>query len=618
MLVLPLQEEEKESNSQSDYLMDTIRGFPPYNVPRRRPSKTESMKSSRKQSETFSSRESFFQTLTLIVHPIIILRLLCHKMFGSMLRRKIAHPTSPDRNSLTPPPISHSEICPPPLWSENANLGDMTERGQGTEQSRTSTNRNSTGASVSFSQQSGEVMSKFSKRVQVLMMTKERRRRGSQGAALEGEGGADDDSSQLRTRARTRRSGSMDKHLLRVGSSSKKRHSMHAAMTQAIKAIGDSLIQPLDDVTFSWPSSATVVARLQDSCTHLAPALDGGRKSRSFFHFPNLRDRSHSQGYITRLVDSASSDSLLMDSMKSSSQSIADAKGFLNKTKDKKSSAIRDFQRELINLPVFEVDTRQVKSPPLSRFSSVPDQLELLAHRDPLSFEDTQHNVSQSDSLTGTGNVPSQERNVLRERGMGVGGGRDVMDRGGNMTGNRYGSQPSVSGEGKVKRSAFRQEAIDHVGTEHDNFENMASTDHFTRASKLANTDPLITWDNAITTNHCSSDSLQNSEQNKQFNSQQNKTSTTIAVAPFSNTRPIDSASLQDIHVPLSECLNFSPVHYTDTLSKSSNASPSSSDALTPPQPQLISRPMTDAVVFRIAVATPCESPLSFSFASLH
>ena len=53
-----------------------------------------------------SFREFFFHALPLVVQPIIVVRLICHKVFGNMLQRKIATPppAPPTPNTSPYPP----------------------------------------------------------------------------------------------------------------------------------------------------------------------------------------------------------------------------------------------------------------------------------------------------------------------------------------------------------------------------------------------------------------------------------------------------------------------------------------------------------------------------------
>ena len=85
-------------------------------------------------------------------------------------------------------------------------------------------------------------------------------------------------------RTRTRRAGSMDKHLLRMGSSYSKRN-RSATMSLAIKAIGDSLVTPLD-LNISPPIFSEA-------------DLEYGKSKKNMFRFPSMKkeieiSRSHS------------------------------------------------------------------------------------------------------------------------------------------------------------------------------------------------------------------------------------------------------------------------------------------------------------------------------------
>ena len=79
-----------------------------------------------------SFREYFLHAVPLVVHPIIILRVLCHKMFGSMLRRK----TTYSAQNLSPPciPVLENESCPPraPLNAGGATEGAESKDKDGT------------------------------------------------------------------------------------------------------------------------------------------------------------------------------------------------------------------------------------------------------------------------------------------------------------------------------------------------------------------------------------------------------------------------------------------------------------------------------------------------------
>lgn len=285
--------------------------------------------------------EYFFEVLPLVVHPIIILRLLCHKMFGSMLRRKTAQqPLSPTTNTLTAPTFVETESFP--LWS-------------GRDTDATSSDSRPVTTSHMSTKKRSDVARKSNVHIQIATPLKPK---------LE-----EDDEFRLRRR-RTRRAGSMDKHLLHLGSA--KRRSINSAMTLAIKSIGDSLLQPID-LNISPPVASG------DAC-----ASDNRR--RILFQFPSLQKRSKSQGYITRIGDSTES---ILFSHRSSTSSILKPAEL----------ELKEFQRELINLPVFEMDVRGVNegaSISVSRFSSVPEQLEFLQSD---NAKEPQHDAKDLSSL---------------------------------------------------------------------------------------------------------------------------------------------------------------------------------------------------------------------------
>ena len=150
-------------------------------------------------------------------------------------------------------------------------------------------------------------------------------------------------------RVRTKRAGSMDKHLLRM-SSSYSRQNRNAAMSLAIKAIGDSLVTPLD-LNISPPLFSDA-------------DLECGKSKKNVFRFPSVKKKSKSQGHIAGL--SQSFDDTL--GMESSAQSLSKCP----------MNDIRELEKELINLPTYEVDPKRINlstSPLLSRSNSVPEHL---------------------------------------------------------------------------------------------------------------------------------------------------------------------------------------------------------------------------------------------------
>ena len=160
-------------------------------------------------------------------------------------------------------------------------------------------------------------------------------------------------------RTRTRRAGSMDKHLLTMGSSYCKRNRI-ATMSLAIKAIADSLVTPLD-LNISPPLFTDV-------------DLEYGKSKKIMFRFPSMKKKSKSQGHIAGLGQSFD-DTL---GIKSSAQSLSKCP----------INDIRELEKELINLPTYEVDPRRLNlstSPLLSRSNSVPEHLSAVSSPAPKS-----------------------------------------------------------------------------------------------------------------------------------------------------------------------------------------------------------------------------------------
>ncbi len=141
----------------------------------------------------------------------------------------------------------------------------------------------------------------------------------------------------------------MDKHLLRMGSSYKRNRS--ATMSLAIKAIGDSLVTPLD-LNISPP------AFLADM------EFGDGKSKRNMFRFPSMKKKSKSQGHLVGLGHSFEEEF----GLKSSKQSLGKFP----------HCDIRELEKELINLPSYEVDPLRLNhstSPLFSRSNSVPEHL---------------------------------------------------------------------------------------------------------------------------------------------------------------------------------------------------------------------------------------------------
>ena len=257
-----------------------------------------------------SFAETFFNAVPLFVHPIIILRLLCHKMFGNMLRRKNKISTQ----NLSPPPvIMANETCPP--------------------RSPNDTNEADTSAANS--------------KKEAL-----RKRRTNLHVQIASDKTDEDTTSTVIPRNRTCRAASIDKSLLRMG---------NGTMSMAIKAIGDSLVSPLD-------LNINKKSHLMDSGDIYAELKTVGGKR--MFRFPSMKKTrmSKSHGHLSQIGKSESEDLEDVD----------------HRSPD---HDVRAFQKELINLPTFEMDTgefghqtspllKRMDSPLISRCNSVPERLE--------------------------------------------------------------------------------------------------------------------------------------------------------------------------------------------------------------------------------------------------
>ena len=209
--------------------------------------------------------EYFFHAVPLVIHPVIILRLLCHKVFGNMLRRK----TQYSAHNLSPPCISSDKEAYPHMPSSSDG-----------EQSRD----DGIGADAP----------------PIISRRRSRRRVNLHVQIASPWSDSDDDEETRRLRRVRRRAGSMDKHLLRMGSM---RHH-NGTMSLAIKAIADSLLTPLD-LSLSPPPRAADL-RFSDSI----------RSKRNIFRFPSVKKRiSKSHGYLPDLGQSVDSeDTTALDS----------------------------------------------------------------------------------------------------------------------------------------------------------------------------------------------------------------------------------------------------------------------------------------------------------------
>ncbi|XP_053407871.1 uncharacterized protein LOC123546334 isoform X3 [Mercenaria mercenaria] len=235
-----------------------------------------------------SFREFLLMTLPLIVHPVITLRLLAHKMFGNMIRRKNVRSQDAKLKPPTEENINAEVKCPPRSNSEGAKC--------------------------------------FEQRLNAKQQQKL-----SASAA-----------SEQRDRSKT-----IVVYTKHVNACSNDANGTNLAL----RAIGESLVTPLEMNIHPGPSPVTehrqVCATQSESFKDSKPRL---------FRWQSKKLLSKSQTSIR-----SQDDSLLLK-------------------KDTEQASTHDvdiiaFQRELINLPTFVMDTPLDISPVFSRSSSVPENL---------------------------------------------------------------------------------------------------------------------------------------------------------------------------------------------------------------------------------------------------
>ena len=282
-------------------------------------------------------QELFFGALPLLVHPIIFLRLLCHIMFGKRIRRK----EEPQQ-----------QVPPVPVPAGPQKSSDRIR------------------ARVETMPSGGEVS------------TGSKRRKAKLHVQISSP--KSDEEVCVMTRRRQARAGSVDKGLLHFGSAKR-----NGTTSLAIKAIGDSLVQPLD-LNLS-PTSGTT-------------GLGEYRPSKRIFRFPSMKKRlSKSHGNLNQLARRTSYVDGVSAVSKDSVSSPQDVE-------------IKALQRELINLPTFEMDTTHFElstSPLLRRSHSVPEFMDPKAYlksivKITLPYQGESQDCSDSDSklsLDKAGNV---------------------------------------------------------------------------------------------------------------------------------------------------------------------------------------------------------------------
>ncbi|CAH1784522.1 unnamed protein product, partial [Owenia fusiformis] len=264
-------------------------------------------------------QEFFFTAVPLLVHPIIILRLMCHKMFSKMVRRK-----TKQEGALQPPKVEDIKSCPP----------------RTTPQSPT--------------EQSPEALAKRRKanlHVQIAEPVVPK---------------SEPDTTSYHSKHRGSRS-SMEREITKFSGSIKCKN--NGTTSYALKAIGDSLITPIDAANLSPPQSTSVDATTDNI------------RGKSIFRWPSLKKQQKAKSHGNLMVGSKSHDGGFPPQQEIDETDVDTLDTSLCFPLEDKDTDILAFQRELINLPTFELDTPKVDpiSPALiTKSSSVPHCLDAL------------------------------------------------------------------------------------------------------------------------------------------------------------------------------------------------------------------------------------------------
>ncbi|KAK3593089.1 hypothetical protein CHS0354_038127 [Potamilus streckersoni] len=257
-----------------------------------------------------SFREFLFMALPIVVHPVIILRLLAHKMFGNMIRKKNLNAQD---SKLKPPPQREEEIlmeekCPPRPTRCNS-VGSKTVRVE--------------------PQSVGIVQGKeFIPTLKI-------------------ETGS---SKQVDIPSRK----CFVSHHKVIYTNSQNGTKM------ALRAIGESLVSPLEMKINSTPTPSNSRKYSTQVASPGISSPDGSKGSKPrLFRWPSKKQLSNSASHLHR----------------NSITSLASDEGSKSKAESEHDVDIAAFQRALINLPTFVMETPMDVSPVFSRSSSVPENL---------------------------------------------------------------------------------------------------------------------------------------------------------------------------------------------------------------------------------------------------
>ncbi|ESO98393.1 hypothetical protein LOTGIDRAFT_159199 [Lottia gigantea] len=241
-------------------------------------------------------REYIFTALPIVAHPIIVLRLIAHKLFGNMIRRKTMYSDA----KLKPPKVERLDACPP---------------------------RRDT-----ISECSGDPLSKRRKAdLQVVISN------------------PIDHSAPHMTKSTSVQERELHN---KVNNTNK-----NGTTKYALRAIGESLVTPLDLNIHQSQNSEPLI----DPSDSIDPKASSSKK---LFRWPSKRRLSKPSIVHQQSVHRDSIVSIDDEFVSKEPESLG------------QDVDIVAFQRELINLPTFVMETPPVDiSPVFSRSSSVPDNL---------------------------------------------------------------------------------------------------------------------------------------------------------------------------------------------------------------------------------------------------
>lgn len=310
-------------------------------------------------------RDYFFKTFTCSVHPVIILRLLCHKMFGSMVKKKSAAIPSKQRHQGTileeeghSSPVTSNLLENETFRVDETSMATLTSEKIHLPASRKNSMRSASTRALHVQISEPADNQPLAKRSDNRLCPDATGRISSPNMGSRHsfvlfsnifsnlEEGA-----LKRRKSKTRRSGSMDKQLERTGSSRRR------SLNSALRSIGDIFMQPLDtaQITPGFLSPPVVRGNSISTCQISKVNVDdrneserhSRKQSKRFFHFSETKKRSRSQGCIDPFNDDYFSS---LQKQKPQHQQTTSSK-------NNKDSELKNFQRELINLPDFEIDT---------------------------------------------------------------------------------------------------------------------------------------------------------------------------------------------------------------------------------------------------------------------